>query len=147
MDLTDEDQAAPGLGVPFPGTAGAVAVAALSDQRPQVWVVAAGDVMTTVMQHEGADFLWFPWQEFRPEGGRLGPATREVAATPLSGGRLQLWVITEDGVVQTTLKENADPNSDWIAWKQFLPHGEPLASQASDATAGRLSNGPGMGRP
>jgi hypothetical protein len=40
----------------------------------------------------------------------------DMAAAPLSDGRLQVWVIDQGGNVRFRWKETTDPNSAWTGW-------------------------------
>jgi hypothetical protein len=61
-----------------------------------------------------------------------------MAAAPLSDGRLQVWVVDQEGNLRSRWKLTIDPNANWAGWSGF-PQPAPLVSvAAAQLTDGRL---------
>lgn len=126
-----------------------VAAAPLPDGRLQLWAVAGdgGLYSTRRNRTEPENSAWEPWSNFLGEVGALpqGVVPQQVAAAPLSDGRLQLWAVSGQGGLYSTWQLNTDPNATWAGpWHDFLreigtlPRGAPQQVAAARLSDGRL---------
>jgi hypothetical protein len=100
--------------------------APLSDGRLQLWAIADGKLFTRWKTDPSADSPWSPWQSFEAPppttDGRASDVT-QIAAAPLSDGRLQLWVVSH-GEVSTRYQNEPSSSSigaeaEWTKWNKF----------------------------
>jgi hypothetical protein len=120
-----------------------VAVAPLSDGRLQLWVVSGkwdhvskkwdpsntfNKLFTCRKIDASPDAAWSSWTELaRPRiSFRVGThhdlhiPIKQIAAAPLSDGRLQLWVKSEDDKkLFTCWKIDSSPDAAWSSWVRF----------------------------
>jgi len=105
---------------PLPTGCAQIAVAPLSDGRLQLWATDnAGGVSSTWKSSTDPNSSWTPWVDFLAGVGPLPAGCIEMAAAPLSDGRLQLWATDSKGGVSSCWKTSTDPNSSWTEWSRF----------------------------
>ena len=142
-DPSSADKGEPsGLPGPLPLGAKQVAVAPLSDSRLEAWTVTRnGGLFSTWKVSTDPNADWAPWFNFLAYRGGLPAAVQQVAMAPLPDGRLEAWVVTENGGLFSTWKVSTDPNADWAPWFNFLADRAALPAAVRQVAMGRLPDG------
>ena len=122
-----------------PFTATQVASAPLSDGRLQFWAVDTAGVIWSATKSTTVSNA--PWTEWTNAWTAKPPFTAaQVAAAPLSDGRLQFWAVDTAGVIWSCWKTTTASTAPWSAWtKSWTPAAPPFV--AAEVTAGQLSDG------
>jgi hypothetical protein len=127
---------------PLASTATALAVAPLGDGRLQFWVSTdQGQLLTTWKTTIDPDAPWVGWSDFLTEVGPLAGTVTDIAVAPLSDGRVELWVSTEQGQLLTAWKTAVDPDASWSLWSDALAESGPLPGIATAVAVAPLSDG------
>ncbi len=122
--------------VPLSAQVSQVAAAPLSDGGLELWAVdAQGRLFTTWKSTTDPNASWVPWQDFLAEVP-LSAQVSQVAAAPLSDGRLELWAVDAQGRLFTTWKSTTGPNASWVPWEDFLTEVPPPGSFVNAHAAG-----------
>lgn len=98
-----------------------VAVAPLSDDRLELWLIdAGGGLSSTWKTTTNPNATWTALVDFLAEVGPLPAGARQVAVAPLSDERLELWVSDGAGGLSSCWKTTTNPNAPWTGWSNFL---------------------------
>jgi len=117
-----------------------VAVAPLSDKRLQFWAVdTAGKIWSCWKSTTSANASWTAWTYAWTAQPPPFKAT-QVAAAPLSDGRLQFWAVDTNGVMWSCWKSTTASSASWTAWTKTWTASAPPFT-AKQVTAARLSDG------
>jgi hypothetical protein len=126
----------------LPAAVREVAMAPLSDGRLQSWVVTAtGGVFCTWKETTDPDSEWASWFDFLAYRGALTGTARQIALGRLSDGRLESFVVTQEGGVFTTWQVGADPNAEWAPWADFLAEAGAVAGGVRQVAVAPLPDG------
>src|SRR5436853_486920 len=117
-----------------------LAVAPLSDKRLQFWAVdTAGKIWSCWKSTTDSNSAWTAWTLQWTAQAPPFTAT-QVAAAPLSDGRLQFWAVDTAGKIWSCWKSTTDSNSAWTAWTlQWTAQAPPFT--ATQVAAAPLSDG------
>jgi hypothetical protein len=128
---------------PADGPDGAISsravVGSLSDGRLQAWVRGgqyndASLLYSSWQTSTDPGVAWANWQRFNDPSPGMGLN----GAAQLCTGLTRLWIISNDGTLQSIQKTSNDASSDWAAWENpFLPNPGPVF----DVVVGKLNNG------
>jgi hypothetical protein len=114
--------------------------APLSDKRLQFWAVdTAGKIWSCWKTTTDSNSAWSPWTSSWTVQAPPFLA-KQVAAAPLSDGRLQFWAVDTSGRIWSCWKTTTNPNSNWSSWAlQWTAQLPPFS--ANYVTAAQLSDG------
>ena len=106
---------------PFPSPAGAtpaaISTAALSDKRPQLFLVDKQNrVWSAWKTTTDPSSAWTSWSPFPSPAGATPVA---ISAASLEDGRPQLFLVDEQNRVWSAWKTTTDPSSAWTSWSSF----------------------------
>jgi hypothetical protein len=113
---TSLGNAGPNFNVPL-----AVSVGYLPDQRMQIFVAGwGGNVYTMWKETTDSSSAWSKWASLGSPGGSFDDeTTRSVGIGYLPDGRMQTFIIDDNGNVFSRHKETTDPSSAWSSWENL----------------------------
>jgi len=125
---------------PPPFQAVQVAAAPLSDDRLHFWAVdTTGAIWSCWKSTADSNAPWTAWRSRWTPSPPPFQAV-QVAAAPLSDGRLQIWAVDTTGAIWSCWKSTADSNAPWTAWtSSWTPSPPPF--QAVQVAGAPLSDG------
>lgn len=118
----------------------ALAVAPLSDKRLQLWSVDdSGHIWSCWKSTTASNAPWTFWaSQWTPQLPSFKAV--DVAAAPLSDGRLQFWAVANDGRIWSCWKSTTASNAPWTSWAaQWTP--QLPGFKAVDVAVAPLSDG------
>ncbi len=124
---------------PPPFKSAQAAAAPLSDGRLQFWAVdTSGKIWSCWKSATSSSSAWTPWvSQWTPQPPPF--TATEVAAAPLSDGRLQFWAVDTTGKIWSCWKSNTNASSAWTAWTSQWT-AQPPPFNARQVAAAQLSD-------
>ena len=115
-------------------------VAPLSDKRLQFWAVdTAGAIWSCWKSTTSSTAAWTAWTKtWTPNAPTF--SAKQVAAAPLSDGRLQFWAVDTTGAIWSCWKSSTSSSAAWTAWTKTWTPSAPTFT-AKQVTAAPLSDG------